>query len=132
MQITLHLFDKTLLSFKAFLLMLVVMSASSVSAQVDGGYPLVDWNAKFGNVSISSIAPVIVTQWSLESDPTANGNTTLQWCDVNSNAAARTFLIYLQNKGIGLLGFPAICQTLQFSPGTAALRSTRKLRRVRC
>ncbi len=66
----------------------------------------VGWDAKFGNVSVSSVAPVIVTEWSLENDIAAtNGSNTFQYCDSGSNQAGLNLLSYLQGKGIGLLAF---------------------------
>jgi endoglucanase len=70
------------------------------------GMPFKGWDAKFGNVSVSSVAPVIVTEWSLENDIAAtNGNNTFQYCDSGSNQAGLNLLDYLQGKGIGLLAF---------------------------
>ncbi len=70
------------------------------------GIPFAGWDAKFGNVPITSIAPVIVTEWSLENDIAApSGENTFQYCDESSNQAALKLLGYLQSKGIGLLAF---------------------------
>ena len=70
------------------------------------GMPYVGWDAKFGNVSISSVAPVIVTEWSLENDIAAPApKNAFQYCGSDSNQAALNLLSYLQDKGIGLLAF---------------------------
>jgi endoglucanase len=58
------------------------------------------WDAKFGNVSISSVAPVLVTEWSLENDPNLP---LFQYCGTDSPAAGVAMLQYLQTKGIGLI-----------------------------
>lgn len=62
------------------------------------------WDSKFGNVSVTALAPVLVTEWSLENTPTPP-NQGFQYCDGNSPEAALAFLGYLQGKGIGLLAF---------------------------
>lgn len=68
--------------------------------------PYTGWDAKFGNVSVSSIAPVLVTEWSLENDVAAPApDNAFQYCDSDSNQAALNLLNYLQGKGIGLLAF---------------------------
>lgn len=62
------------------------------------------WDAKFGKVSVSTIAPVVVSEWSLENDVAAPApNNAFQYCDGQSNQAALNMLSYLQGKGIGLL-----------------------------
>ncbi len=60
------------------------------------------WDAKFGNVSVNSVAPVLVTEWSLENAPNLKPNG-FQYCDSNSPTAALNLLNYLQGKGIGLM-----------------------------
>jgi endoglucanase len=58
------------------------------------------WDAKFGRVSISSLAPVLVTEWSLENDPKIP---LFQYCGPDSPQAGLAMLQYLQKKGIGLI-----------------------------
>ncbi len=68
------------------------------------GQPGVGRDAKFGNVSVSSIAPVLVSEWSLENDVDAPApKNTFQYCNSDSSQAALNMLSYLQGKGIGLL-----------------------------
>jgi hypothetical protein len=72
--------------------------------QAGNGQPGVGWDAKFGNVSVTSTNPVLVSEWSLENDVDAPApNNTFQYCDANSNQAALNMLNYLQSKGIGLI-----------------------------